>query len=871
MPQKFKSELQLEILNNANADTDEFLVADTNGVIKFRTGAELLSDIGGASASGYVPYTGATANLDLGINNILAAKGTFSSSGSGDTVGITHSSGSGIALNITKGGNGEGLYINKTSGSGNAATIIGTLNATTLVKSGGTSSQFLKADGSVDSTSYGTGSVTSVGLSSATSGVTIGSTPITTSGTITLAIATASGSQQGLLSSTDWTTFNNKQNALTNPVTGTGTTNYLPKFTGTSTIGNSVIQESSNKIGIGITPVYTLDVLQSGATTAVNSFSMARITGGNATANDLTLIGPNTSQVRIKFGDTDDSSVGEVGYNHSTNTMRFNTNGSQKMTLDASGNLGLGVTPSAWDSAYRVLQNTGGSLIGASGELQLWQNAFFNGTSSIYIASSTATRYNMTSGQHIWYNAPSGTAGNAITFTQAMTLNASGNLSIGNTNNTFKLDVSGTGRFVNASTFQGIFSGWSTSGANSASGAISLGNTAAYRGVISYAADGDTTLSFDNSYDSTGAVMRFRMRTAGTAVNALTIAGTGAATFSGKTNIVKSHADYAFTVVNTDSNGYGMYLQAGSTNNAIDVFNAAGSTQLFKLTGTGAATFSSSIAATSATFSDLVTTTSVFRITQASVARGGLYTYNQVLGSGTDYSVGIFSEAEAFIATGGTSTKRLVITSGGNVGIGTGSPNSLLEVNRTITFSSIDTYAQLVVKTTSGANGKLLNIGVDETNSVSFIQSLNRGTDVMPLSLQRYGGNVGIGTASPTYLFDVLSSSVSTARFKDSARFCLVTIESSGTNQSSYLEFKPTGTGSAIFQVGGSDKMAITSGGNVEINTGSIKTGEPDTGWGRAAIKIGASVSGEAFNVTHYLPVSVDGTVYYINLNSSTP
>lgn len=54
------------------------------------------------------------------------------------------------------------------------------------------------------------GTVTSVGLSSATSGVTIGSSPITTSGTITLAIATASGSQNGLLSSTDWTTFNNK-------------------------------------------------------------------------------------------------------------------------------------------------------------------------------------------------------------------------------------------------------------------------------------------------------------------------------------------------------------------------------------------------------------------------------------------------------------------------------------------------------------------------------------------------------------------------------------------------------------------------------------------------------------------------------------
>lgn len=78
---------------------------------------------------------------------------------------------------------------------------------------------------------------------------------------------------------------------------------------------------------------------------------------------------------------------------------------------------------------------------------------------------------------------------------------------------------------------------------------------------------------------------------------------------------------------------------------------------------------------------------------------------------------------------------------------------------------------------------------------------------------------VGIGTTSPSYLFDVLSSNVSTARFRDSSRFALVTIESSGTNQSSYLEFKPTGTGTSIFQVNGSDRMAITTGGNVGIGT----------------------------------------------------
>jgi hypothetical protein len=100
------------------------------------------------SVSGFVPYTGATANVNLGTFHLDAGKGTFNHNGSTDTLTANHTSGSGIGLLITKGGANEGLKVNKTSGSGNAATIIGTLEATTLVKTGGTSSQFLMADGS---------------------------------------------------------------------------------------------------------------------------------------------------------------------------------------------------------------------------------------------------------------------------------------------------------------------------------------------------------------------------------------------------------------------------------------------------------------------------------------------------------------------------------------------------------------------------------------------------------------------------------------------------------------------------------------------------------------------------------------------------
>jgi hypothetical protein len=119
---------------------------------------------------------------------LIGTTGSFSSSGSGDTFTIGHTSGSGIALNITKSGNGEGLYINKASGSGNAATIIGTLNATTLVKSGGTASQFLKADGSVDSSTYLTTSAASSTYLPLTGGTLTGAlsgTSATFSGSVT--------------------------------------------------------------------------------------------------------------------------------------------------------------------------------------------------------------------------------------------------------------------------------------------------------------------------------------------------------------------------------------------------------------------------------------------------------------------------------------------------------------------------------------------------------------------------------------------------------------------------------------------------------------------------------------------------------------
>lgn len=83
--------------------------------------------------------------------------------------------------------------------------------------------------------------------------VTIGTANGLSLSTQVLSLGLASSSTNGALSSTDWNTFNGKQNALTNPVTGTGTTSYLPKFTGTSAIGNSLLYDTGSALLIGAT------------------------------------------------------------------------------------------------------------------------------------------------------------------------------------------------------------------------------------------------------------------------------------------------------------------------------------------------------------------------------------------------------------------------------------------------------------------------------------------------------------------------------------------------------------------------------------------------------------------------------------------
>jgi type II secretory pathway pseudopilin PulG len=112
------------------------------------------------------------------------------------------------------------------------------------------------------------------------------------------------------------------------------------------------------------------------------------------------------------------------------------------ITIDNSQNVGVGVTPSAWLLNRRAVEVGGGAaavlaLNGTAAVAEIFTNSYRNAAGT-YIYSQTGyagfmNYNNQTGGGWAWSLAPSGTAGTTATFTQAMTLDASGNLLIGQT------------------------------------------------------------------------------------------------------------------------------------------------------------------------------------------------------------------------------------------------------------------------------------------------------------------------------------------------------------------------------------------------------------------------------------------------------
>lgn len=207
----------------------------------------------------------------------------------------SHIIGSGITSSAA-----DTLYTNKICANN-------TITGTSIIKSGGTSSQFLKADGSVDSTGYTTcvGTVTSV---AAGNGMNFGT--ITTTGSVVLGTpsdvtlsstnsVTANSHTHDFAPGGDTTEYIRGDGSLatfpTNVASGVGSAGHIAFWTATNSLSydnNELFwDQTNNRLGVGTgSPSYELDIDGSGRFTGTLNVNGDLIVNGTTTTVNSTVV-----------------------------------------------------------------------------------------------------------------------------------------------------------------------------------------------------------------------------------------------------------------------------------------------------------------------------------------------------------------------------------------------------------------------------------------------------------------------------------------------------------------------------------------------------------------------------------------------------
>ena len=256
------------------------------------------------------------------------------------------------------------------------------------------------------------------------------------------------------------------------PVSSTGTTNYIPKFTTSTNIGDSLIYDNGTNIGIGTaSPAFKLDVsgtarftgqltLGSTITNGTYTYTLPGATGVLALTSDLTFyvtLGTLQTITGTKIYSSLQYFDNNVYIKHgiSGSSSGYTTLGASASGLNI--NLASGTSNNSLNFASTSASNTY-TLPNATGTIALTTDL------SSYVPTSRTLTINGTtydlSADRSW-TITAGVSGSGTTnyiskFTGTSAIGnsgiyegASGFVSIGNTNTTYNLDVTGTGRFTN--------------------------------------------------------------------------------------------------------------------------------------------------------------------------------------------------------------------------------------------------------------------------------------------------------------------------------------------------------------------------------------------------------------------------------------
>jgi len=180
--------------------------------------------------------------------------------------------------------------------------------------------------------------------------------------------------------------------------------------------GTEGMRLTSTGLGIGTSS----PSFPSGSGLAIYNSSVPRLKFSNSTTGDASTDGTNLLVSGSDFYIQQREAASVI----------IATNGADRATIDSAGNLGLGVTPSVYWGGNKGLDvgSVGCGLTSRqNNEINLCQNAAYN----TYATNGVASRFSIgNDGAFYWSQAPSGTTGNAISFTVALSLERNKSLAL---------------------------------------------------------------------------------------------------------------------------------------------------------------------------------------------------------------------------------------------------------------------------------------------------------------------------------------------------------------------------------------------------------------------------------------------------------